>query len=217
MGDYQVGSSGQIRYFRSKILAWGVCHFRDFPWRFCNNRWHCLVAEVMLQRTRAEQVLPVFREFAEKYAHPALYLADPLANVFLRLGLSQRDERFRALASAVALHGLPDTEARLLQLPCVGDYIASAFLSLHLGIRAPLIDSNIVRAYGRFFGFETDPETRRKRWLRQLAEEVTPRRKHREYNYALIDFSRDICKHRPDCGNCPVRRQCRCSCQGERG
>ena len=211
MEDRSAVSSDQIRYFRRKILEWGPHHFQEFPWRVCENKWHCLVAEIMLQRTRAEQVSPVFRRFAARYSEPKFYVDDSDANVFLKLGLPHRNQQFRALNAAVALHGLPATKADLLELPGVGDYIASAFLSLHLGIREPLIDSNIVRVYGRFFGFRTDGETRRKKWLRDLADAITPKLKHRQYNYSLIDFSRVICKPRPRCEDCPVKRKCRCA------
>jgi len=162
----------------------------------------------MLQRTKAEQVEPVFREFVKKYDEPQAYLDDREANTFSNLGLPQRDSQFRLLNSAIILHGIPENKADLIQLPGIGDYIASAFLSLHMGIRAPLIDSNFVRVYGKFFGFETNPETRRKKWLKELAEAVTPKRRHREYNYALIDFSREICKPRPNCESCVIRRKC---------
>jgi len=166
----------------------------------------------MLQRTKAEQVEPVYREFTQKYKQPQEYL-DVGANTFVNLGLPERNKQFNELNRIIALHGFPDNKAELVRLPGVGDYIASAFLSLHLGVRAALIDGNIVRVYGRFFGFETDPETRRKRWLKELAEDITPKQKHREYNYSLIDFAREICKAHPRCEECPVRRKCHYFCQ----
>jgi len=162
----------------------------------------------MLQRTKAEQVEPVFREFIEKYKEPQAYLDDQEANTFVNLGLPQRNKQFRLLNSTITLYGIPDNKAHLVRLPGIGDYIASAFLSLHMGIRAYLIDSNFVRVYGRYFGFETGTETRRKQWLKELAEAITPKRKHKEYNYSLIDFSREICKTRPNCAECLIRRKC---------
>lgn len=162
----------------------------------------------MLQRTRAEQVEPVYTEFTLRYKLPQDYLEDPESNTFVNLGLPERNKQFKLLNSIITINGIPEEKVLLLQLPGVGDYIASAYQSLYLGIRASLIDSNIVRVYGRYFGFETDPETRRKKWLIELVGNITPKRKYREYNYALIDFSRAICKTSPNCGECPVRRKC---------
>ena len=196
-------------YFRRLVLRWGRQNFKDFPWRRSKNPWHGLVAEIMLQRTKADQVSPVFMTFAAKYQRPEDFLASP-ASLFSRLGLPIRDEQFLALNRAIVAAGLPTEKAALMRLPGVGDYIASAFVSLHLGKRAALIDANTVRVYGRFFGFETGPETRRKGWLAELSEEITPIRTFRDYNYAIIDFSREICIPRnPQHEVCPLRKKCR--------
>jgi A/G-specific adenine glycosylase len=58
-----------------------------------------------------------------------------------------------------------------------GSYIASAYRSLHLRERDFIIDSNVIRLYGRFFGFSTDSETRRKRSFLELADRATPARR----------------------------------------
>lgn len=197
-----------MNHFRKLVLRWGRQNFNDFPWRRSENPWHGLVAEIMLQRTRADQVLPVFMTFASRYQRPEDFLADP-APQFSSLGLPIRDAQFLALNRELVEIGLPMEKAALERLPGVGDYIASALLSLHLGKRAVLVDANTVRVYGRFFGFDTDPETRRKRWFIELAEAITPERVYKDYNYALIDFSRHICTpRRPRHEVCPVRRKC---------
>lgn len=196
-------------YFKARIVRWGRENFRDFPWRFTQNPWHALAAEIMLQRTRADQVVPAYTMLTSQYKQPSEFVANPIP-VFLRLGLPIRDEQFLSLNRALAAGGcLPVEKAELLNLPGVGDYIASAFLSLHLRKRAALIDANVVRVYGRFFGFETGPETRRKRWLIELAQEITPKRAFTAYNYAIIDFSREICRPKPRHEMCPVKRKCR--------
>lgn len=87
-------------------------------------------------------------------------------------------------------------------------YLASAFRSLHANQWDRIIDSNVVRFYGRFFGFETHGETRRKKWFIKLCEELTPLRKHQDYNYALLDFTRSICVSKPQCEICPLKRKC---------
>lgn len=200
--------SEDIGYFRERVLRWGRQNFKHFPWRSVKNPWHALVAEIMLQRTKAEQVLPVFVRFAAKYREPADFLAAPVP-LFSSLGLPIRDDQFLALNRTLVGAGLPAEKTELLKLPGVGDYIASSFISLHLRKWAALIDANTVRVYGRFFGFETGSETRRKRWFIELAEEITPMRVFKDYNYAIIDFSREICTPmKPQHDACPVRRRC---------
>ena len=201
-------SDTDIKYFRAKIIKWGRTNFRNFPWRYSDNKWHCLAAEIMLQRTKAEQVEPVYVEFIRKYEKPENWLDDPDAVTFNNLGLPERNKQFLSLNRIIAGNEIPDNKVDLLKLPGVGDYIASAFLSLHLGMRASLIDSNIVRVYGRYFGLNTNAETRRKIWLIELADRITPKRNHRCFNYALIDFSREICKTRSNCRICTIKRKC---------
>lgn len=200
---------GDTDYFRKRILQWGRQNFKDYPWRYAKNSWQALVAEIMLQRTNADQVLPVFSMFASKYQEPRDFLYAPIS-LFSSLGLPIRDEQFLALNRVLVRKGLPTDKAALLTLPGIGEYIASAFISLHLRKWAALIDANTVRVYGRFFGFETGSETRRKRCFIELAEQITPTRVFRDYNYAIIDFSREICTPRnPQHETCPIRRRCR--------
>ena len=196
-----------IKYFQRRILEWGCDNFQNYPWRFTTNKWHALVAEIMLQRTKADQVEPVYNNFVKIYNSPMEFVNNPI-KIFSKLGLPVRDNQFLELNKNIIEKGLPFEKTQLKQLPGVGDYIASAFLSLHCGIRDALIDSNIVRFYGKFFGFETDPETRRKKWFKELAETVTPQRKYRKYNYAIIDFSRNACKSKPDHLLCPLQYKC---------
>ena len=197
-----------IRYLREKLATWVQQHVAHFPWRSTTNPWHALVAEIMLQRTRAEQVLPVYEDFVSRYESPASFAASPDPALFTRLGLHWRLGRLVDLADVLADRPLPRSKAELLALPAVGEYVASAFLSLHVGVRQPIIDSNVVRLYSRFFGFATAGETRRKKWFIELADSVTPQKGFREFNYALIDFTRAICRPRAHHDLCPLAVRC---------
>ncbi len=198
----------QLKFFRIHIIKWEKQHFANFPWRTTTNNWNALVAEIMLQRTKAEQVLPAYTKFASKYPSPGQYLNDKRANVFSSLGLKWREQRLKDLAMSIAKDGIPDTKEGLLKLPAIGNYAASAYLSFHRNRRAPIIDSNVVRLYGRFFGFETNAETRRQKWLNELAELITPKKTYRIYNYGLIDFTRTICRLKPLCDVCLLKTRC---------
>lgn len=199
----------EIKYFRFNIIKWAKNNFTHFPWRSTDNMWHTLVAEIMLQRTKAEQVEPIYNFFCERYPNPEDYLNDPDPRVFDSLGLHWRESQLKKLAGSIVIDGIPSNKIELMNRAGVGSYIAAAFRSLHLGQRDVIIDSNVVRIYGRFFNFETDGETRRKRWFIAFADSITPQKKHKNYNYGLIDFTRKICKPVPACGNCPLRRKCK--------
>ncbi|MGQ9923335.1 MAG: A/G-specific adenine glycosylase [Armatimonadota bacterium] len=171
------------------------------------------MAEVLLQRTRASAVTPVYTELIERFPDPASLAAageEELASLFRPLGLAWRIPLLRQLASCLAERGgrVPLSFDELRTLPLVGDYVAAAYLSLHAGHRAVLIDANVVRWLCRLTGRPYGGETRRKLWLRELAESVTPRQQVREFNYALLDFTMDVCAVRPACNRCPLRRIC---------
>jgi A/G-specific adenine glycosylase len=200
----------KVLILRENIIIWGQANYADFPWRHTPNRWHALVAEIMLQRTRAEQVLPAYLDFTAKYMTAADYAADPDGRVFATLGLNWREKYFRELATVLTGSAeIPSDKDALLQLPGIGHYIASAYRSMHLGLRDVIIDSNVVRIYGRFFGFETDGETRRKKWFIDLADRITPVNRFRDYNYGLIDFTRTVCRPAALHNQCPVTQDCR--------
>ncbi|MGB1285690.1 MAG: hypothetical protein ACPG7F_04070, partial [Aggregatilineales bacterium] len=133
MIDADAISQGDIAEFIAILRIWGAANFADFPWRYTKNRWHALAAEIMLQRTRAEQVLPAFEDFVAKYPTPADLAADPDSAVFATLGLHWREALIRDLAVELAGKAVPESRKALLALPGVGDYIASAFRSMHVG------------------------------------------------------------------------------------
>ena len=201
-------SDAAIKTLVTALRGWGEANFADFPWRTTTNRWHALSAEIMLQRTRAEQVVPAFEDFVKKYPTPADLAADPDSKVFATLGLHWREALIRDLAKELAGKDVPESRKDLLKLPGIGDYIASAFRSLHGGGTDRIIDANVVRLYGRYFGFETHGETRRKRWFITLAERITPAKDTKGFNYALLDFTREICRPAPVCERCPLTQDC---------
>lgn len=201
-------NSNKKRFLIKTLLHWGERNYVSFPWRNTSNKWHALAVEVMLQRTKAEQVLPVYNLFSKKYPSPESYVKDENSNIFITLGLPEREKNLKKLAEIAINDSIPLEKKELLKLPGIGNYIAAAFRSLHMDIKDTIIDSNVVRLYGRFWGFKTDPETRRKKWFIELADNLIPVERHKDYNYSLLDFTRAVCKLRPDCVNCPLQVKC---------
>ena len=124
---------------------------------------------------RAEQVAVVYDRFRVRFATPAALAEAPLCDIqeaIGSLGLRWRARFLSALGQKVTELGgvLPADRNRLLTLPGVGRYVASAFLSFHAGVRACIIDSNVVRFYGRYFSFSTDSETRRTYFIQALSD-----------------------------------------------
>lgn len=214
-------NNDELKYFRSKLVGWRYRNKVRYPWRSEKSKYYALCAEILLQRTRAEQVIPVYKEFIKKFGS-----AKRLANASIKsiekcisqLGLLWRAKRLKQLGKAIVNRyagEVPETYAELTELPCVGRYVASAFLSFHVNEWAAILDSNIVRSYGRFFGFRTNPETRKNKELIEFSELITPSENFRKYNYSVLDLGRNICRINPLCKKCPVAAKCHYFIRGE--
>lgn len=206
---------GWVADVRGALLDWGATHSQSYPWRVDDlPLWQALVAEFLLLRTRADQVAPVFENLQRRYPD-ARSLGEAseerLNEMIASLGLRWRWRLFVQLARAIAdCDGdIPATVDELKELPGVGTYVAAATAALHGGNRASIVDSNIVRLLCRLTGQEYDGETRRKRWLLDLADRLTPEVEFRAYGYAALDLSMTVCRpRRPRCSECPLVAFC---------
>lgn len=215
MSDIKAITPQSIESFKRKILSWSKNHYVDFPWREDNKPFHSLLVEVLLQRTRAENVIPVFKQLKRQYPTArSLSRAEivDIENLIHTLGLKWRAGNILELSQV--LHSKykgtpPNNNDDLIKLPGVGPYAAGAYLSLHSGIRAIIPDANMVRILGRVFDFSFHSETRRDKNFLVLCDRVTPARKFRTFNYAIIDIGREICKPKnPEHLKCPLKSIC---------
>lgn len=194
------------------LIAWGKENYRDYPWRTTSNRFHAIIAELMLQRTKAEQVLSVYNCFTRKYKTPKDVCSDSPENIMAilqSLGLNWRAKKIIDFSVETSkISSTPNSFEELIKLSGIGQYVASAYLSLHNNQRYSLIDANTVRVWGRVLGFKTNTETRRKKWFKELADSLTPETNFRDFNYAILDFSSLICKTTPLCKICPINKMC---------
>lgn len=204
-----------VHQFHAHLRAWGMEHQRIFPWRTTDNPFHILIAELMLRRTQARQVVPVYNQFIARYPDAqtlAGALPEEVARVLFPLGLAWRVPAFQQMARVlVAEHDgqVPTGYETLLTLPGIGDYVASTVCSFAFGQAIPIIDTNTVRVAGRLFGVATHAESRRRQPVRKLLSDLLDTRNPREYNYHLLDLAALICTPaHPHCANCPLVQEC---------
>lgn len=198
-----------IPRIRRRILTWGRVNRKHFPWRKTTKLWHGLIAEVLLQRTRAATTVSIYEQFIRRFSEPkelALASIAEIEKLIYPLGLRWRAPLLKQLGEELdRLGGEPPLSfEQLLKLPGVGPYAAAAWLSFHGGGRGVIIDANVVRWICRLIDQKCDAETRRKKWLIQLADRLTPERNSGEFNYAVLDFTMEICTTRPKCSVCPI-------------
>jgi A/G-specific adenine glycosylase len=212
---YAHGHELSLPLFHTNLHIWGQNHLRVFPWRSTINPYHILIAEMMLRRTQAKQVVAVYNQFIIQYPDPYRLMnapAEEVIQVLYPLGLAWRAPAFQQVAKVLMTdYGgkIPEHYETLLTLPGVGDYVASAICCFAFNQAIPIIDTNTVRVAGRLFGIPTHAESRRRQPIRQLLLDLLDYKEPRMYNYGMLDFAASVCTPvSPRCEDCPISSQC---------
>lgn len=197
------------------LLEWFRENGRSYVWRRKEDPYEILVAEIMLQRTRANQVEPVYLDFIRKFPNAQELnraTEEKIGEYFGRLGLLWRAKLIKRLArELVSRFGgkIPKSRDLLLSLPAVGEYMADAVLCFAYGKDVAVVDANVCRVIERVFGIVAKGEARRDRRFRSLAQEMVPSGRANEFNWAMIDFAALVCTPRnPKHDVCPINKFC---------
>lgn len=186
----------------SSLLSWSADHFREYPWRHTTNPFHVLVAEFMLRRTRADQVVAVYVETIRRYPEPASVLGDSeetVARSLQALGLDWRIAQFRSLCAALVERfggEVPEGYPDLTSLPGVGPYVASAVRVFAFNCPDAIADANVLRVVSRYCGIVLGDSTRRSARLLNALAALVPTSDPRRFWWAMIDFAADVCTAR---------------------
>lgn len=208
--------AASLEIFQSAVMEWYSGHGRDLPWRKTRDPYAVIVSEIMLHQTTVATVTPVYQRFMECFPDVVTLSDAALEDVKAitdPLGYKIRGRWLKDIARAVVHEWggeWPNTVEGLMSLPGVGRYTAGAVLSFAFGQDAPILDTNVKRVLGRYFGIafrETRAEVQHHLWA--LAEAVLPPGRAEDFNQALMDFGAMVCTARkPACTVCPALEQC---------
>jgi len=207
----------KVESFVHVLLSWARNNTRDFPWRKIGDPYKIVIAEIMLQRTKAEQVAPVYERFVEKYPNPEALSKASVAELrgeILSLGLEKRAQGLKKLAEQlVEQHGskIPSNRRELMKLHWVGNYIANAILCHAFGLDTPTVDANFARLLVRVFSLRPKLPAQKDKNIWAFAQNLMPlvKGRARELNLAILDLSTKICtRQKPSCGTCPLNSIC---------
>ena len=198
------------------LLLWYDREAADLPWRRRRDPYAIWLAEIMLQQTQVETVIPYYERFLRHCPDlPALAAAqlDEVLKLWEGLGYYSRARNLHRTARIlVAQHNacFPRTAAELQQLPGIGRYTAGAIASIAFDEAAPVLDGNVMRVFARLLDLDEDitrAATQRRLWA--LAQQWLPQTRPGAWNQALMELGRRICRPRqPDCPRCPLQAQC---------
>ena len=207
----------KIVFLQNKLLKWFENNGRNFSWRRSKlTSYQLIIAEVLLQRTKAETVQNVYDNFITKYPNWASInetKSRTLEKSLMPLGLyKQRTARLKKLAYEMVLRNskLPKTKNEIEKLPFAGQYITNAILLFVKKKPAPLLDVNMARVLERFFGPRKLADIRYDPYLQDLAWTVVNHKESKKINWAILDFAAIVCKvNNPICESCFLKTDCK--------
>lgn len=209
-------SLAEIEQFRTWLLDWHVEHGRTFPWRQRSaSCYKKIIAELLLQRTRAEAVAAFYPRFLARFpswAELAQATEEELRSFLQPIGLwRRRAESMRKLANEMVKRRgrFPRTRHELESLPGIGQYVASAILLLCYCESQPLLDANMARVLECRFGPRKLADIRYDPYLRDLAKAVVSGEDPITINWAILDYAALVCRPKlPDCPSCLWASRC---------
>lgn len=203
---------------QNNLLAWFKESKRDFPWRNTTDPFKIIVAEKLLQQTRVgEHVISAYKKLTSKYPTPAALSKAKLENVqeiIKPLGLVFRAKHLIKMSKEIIErhNGLvPKEFDELMQLTGIGEYCGRAVLSFAFKQNIPIVDTNVARFLHRVYGINSPAPVNpsRKKYLFEIASDLLPRGKSRNFNFAVLDLCAEICKpQKPKCSECPLKSVC---------
>jgi A/G-specific adenine glycosylase len=210
-------SPSKVRTFRARLLRWFDRNGRIFTWRRPSATvYHRIIAEVFLQRTRAEvvdQFLPPFLKQYPSWIRLSAASEEEIGIAMKPLGLwKRRAASLTKLASEIVSRRgrFPKNRQQIETLPGIGQYITNAVMLFCNSSAEPLLDVNMARLLERFFGPRTLADIRYDPYLQALSRCVVEGPDAVRVNWAILDFAAIICKQRnPACNQCPLSRECK--------
>ncbi len=211
------------------LLDWYDVHARDMPWRVGPKArsdgvrpdpYRVWLSEIMLQQTTVAAVKAYFLKFTALWPGVTDLAGAPDDRVMAEwagLGYYARARNLLKCARVVSDEfggQFPESREKLLTLPGVGPYTASAIASIAFDQPETVVDGNVERVMARIHAVET-PLPKSKPELTALAAELTPDARPGDYAQAVMDLGATICTPRnPACGICPWSAPCRARAEG---
>lgn len=208
--------------FIPPLLAWFARCRADLPWRRRPDAYRVWLAEIMLQQTQIETVIPYYQRFIQRYPSIHALAAAPIDDVLKLwegLGYYRRAHNLHQAANIILNEyggAFPSAVETLLKLPGIGPYTAGAIASIAFDLPAAALDGNIIRIFTRLLDLDIDISQRASRkQLWQIAADRVPAQRAGDYNQALMELGQRICRPKnPNCAQCPIQAHCQAFANG---
>lgn len=199
------------------LLTWYQDHHRKMPWRETKDPYKIWISEIILQQTRVQQGLPYYLRFVDKFNTVSeLALADESEVLKLWQGLGYYSRARNLHKGAKIIHEIyhgqfPQDFDKIIELPGVGDYTASAISAFAFNKRVVAVDSNVKRFAARWLGIgiSVDKPSFLKETKMGLLELLGDYANPNLFNQAIIELGATVCTPvNPRCHDCPLQDSC---------
>ena len=201
-----------------KILYWYDNNKRSLPWRKkCSSKqkeYFTFVSEFMLQQTQVTTVIPYFNNFIKNipnFESLAKVNETKLLKYWQGLGYYSRAKNLKKSARLIIdQHNgrLPNSYDKLIKLPGVGDYTASAISAIAFNQQIIPLDGNIERLLKRILNLKTEKEIKKEN-LHKEKKVFGQTSRSNDYVQALMEIGALLCKPKnPNCDKCPITKYC---------
>jgi A/G-specific adenine glycosylase len=201
-----------------KILYWYDNNKRSLPWRKkCSSKqkeYFTFVSEFMLQQTQVTTVIPYFNNFIKNipnFESLAKVNETKLLKYWQGLGYYSRAKNLKKSARLIIdQHNgrLPNSYDKLIKLPGVGDYTASAISAIAFNQQIIPLDGNIERLLKRILNLKTEKEIKKEN-LHKEKKVFGQTSRSNDYIQALMEMGALLCKPKnPNCEKCPITKYC---------
>lgn len=180
----------EINNFHIRLFDWWQGrNKRDLPWRNTENPYHIMISEFMLQQTQVNRVIPKYEAFLKEY--PTLNsLADAdksdVITLWQGLGYNRRAIWLQEAANIIATkEEFPRNRKELQEIKGIGPYTSRSIQIFAFNAPYAAVDTNIRRIY-IVEGFIS--EDMNKSEVQEIADQLVPRDRARDYHNALMDY-----------------------------
>ena len=197
-----------------QVVKWYNNNKRLLPFRDTNDPYKIWLSEVMLQQTKVSTVLPYYQKWIKKFptieslSHTNL---DTVLKLWEGLGYYRRCNNFYKSIKIICddYNGkIPTDKKTFLSLPGVGDYTASAVLSIAFNKPYPVIDGNVKRVVSRMLGIKKITSYNQKR-MKIFLESIIHIKNPGDFNQGMMEIGSLICRPiNPVCHKCPLNENC---------
>ena len=195
------------------LISWYKKSNYKMPWRGTSDPYKIWISEIMLQQTQVKTAINYYNQWINtlpSVEDVAQANIDTILKLWEGLGYYKRAHNIHDTAQIILKKynsQIPNDYNELISLKGIGDYTASAILSIAFNQRYPAVDGNLKRVISRLKNFNN---IQLKKSIKKIILNLMINSNAGEVNQALMDLGREVCtSNQPKCQLCPLISICK--------